>query len=239
VGESAREVLLGRLPDEPRWVDFRGLLGREATRVLGGEGGWALVAPWIPLVACVGDPGAAVLEAALADGGRPPVLCGEDVASELEARLPGWRRSGVTLFTRDAACPLPSPGRARLLVPGEEGLLRHVPEALRAELAAALERSPVAAAFEGDRPVSFCYAHHVTERYWDASVDTLEGHRRRGHAVRAASFLVRHLRLQGLDPVWGAEDDNAGSIGTARRLGFVPSARLVLLHPSGRGAIRP
>jgi RimJ/RimL family protein N-acetyltransferase len=119
-----------------------------------------------------------------------------------------------------------------VLTPDEKEVLVHVPEPLRKELTAALARTPLAVAFEDRRAVSFCYAHHVTETLWDVSVDTLERSRRRGHAVRAASCLIRRMRRLGKEPVWGAEDSNPGSRRAAERLGFVPAARFSLFRPS-------
>jgi hypothetical protein len=66
--------------------------------------------------------------------------------------------------------------------------LASLPAALRTELIRACEYSPVAAVFEKDSAVSFCYAGSQTESLWDISIDTIEGSRRQGHAGVCVSF---------------------------------------------------
>jgi predicted GNAT family acetyltransferase len=80
--------------------------------------------------------------------------------------------------------------------------------------------------------VSFCVASDQTEGLWDVSIDTLEGHRRRGHAARCVSWMVDEMGRRGKEPVWAAEETNAPSMRLAARLGFVPVDGLVLLRPS-------
>ena len=38
------------------------------------------------------------------------------------------------------------------------------------------------------------------------------------------------MAAQGKQPVWGAEDDNAASLGLARKLGFRAVDRLAVVH---------
>jgi len=77
-----------------------------------------------------------------------------------------------------------------------------------------------------ERPVAFCYAAVQTETLWDVAVDTLAEHRRRGLAAACFTALARHMNDRGLSPVWGSLDDNVASMKLARKLGFVPVARL-------------
>jgi GNAT superfamily N-acetyltransferase len=115
--------------------------------------------------------------------------------------------------------------------------LAHVPEALGAELRRALQRGPVAAAFDGARAVSFCHAAYRTERWFDLSIDTLESHRRRGFATSAAAFLVHAMLAQNRRPVWGALDADTPSISLARKYGFRAVDRMVVfLAPAAGGA---
>jgi RimJ/RimL family protein N-acetyltransferase len=112
-----------------------------------------------------------------------------------------------------------------------------LPPGLRTELRAELERTlrrgtPVVAAFVGDVPVSFCYVASETEGLWDVSIDTLEEYRRRGHAAHCAAYMIRHMRdTVGKEPVWGAVELNAPSMGLAAKLGFVPVDRVFVFEP--------
>ena len=74
-----------------------------------------------------------------------------------------------------------------------------------------------------------------TEGLWDISIDTLVGHRRRGHAARCAAFMIRHMReTAGKEPVWGALETNTASMNLAASLGFVVVDRFSVLEPDGR-----
>jgi RimJ/RimL family protein N-acetyltransferase len=93
--------------------------------------------------------------------------------------------------------------------------------------------TPTVAAFVGSVPVSFCYVASETEGLWDVSIDTLEEHRRQGHAARCAASLIRHMRhTSGKEPVWGALESNAASMGLAAKLSFVPVDRVFVFEPA-------
>lgn len=68
---------------------------------------------------------------------------------------------------------------------------------------------------------SFCYPAWQTETLWDVSIETLEPYRRLGLGARAARTLIRHMRLTGRAPAWGALETNSGSRARAARLGFL------------------
>ena len=97
----------------------------------------------------------------------------------------------------------------------------------------ALLRTFVAMTFVDDQPVAFCYPHHETEAFWDVSVDTLEAHRRQGHAARAFGVAHQLMTARGRMPVWGSLDSNAASNGLARRLGMEPIATNYVLIAAG------
>jgi len=86
---------------------------------------------------------------------------------------------------------------------------------------------------DGGAPVAVCSAGAVTETLWDVGIDTLAGHRRRGHATAAYRALAAHLAETGRDPVWGAEDTNVASLRLADELGFEPVDRLAVLTRPG------
>jgi hypothetical protein len=89
------------------------------------------------------------------------------------------------------------------------------------------------AAFVGEVPVSFCYVASETEGLWDVAIDTLEEHRRRGHAAQCVSFLIRHMRhTAGKEPVWGAVEANVPSMSLAAKLDFVPVDRVFVFEPT-------
>jgi predicted GNAT family acetyltransferase len=108
-----------------------------------------------------------------------------------------------------------------------------LPEELRSYLKSTLNRKVLVAASLADgRPVSFCCAEDETEGLWDIAIDTLEGHRRRGHAARCVAWMVAEMRRRGKEPVWAAEETNPASLRLAAKLGFVPADELVLFQPA-------
>jgi predicted GNAT family acetyltransferase len=74
--------------------------------------------------------------------------------------------------------------------------------------------------------VAFCYAGATTESLWDVAIDTVEAHRRQGHAGRCAAFMIRRMRTFGKEPVWQSADDNPASWRLAAKLGFERVAEL-------------
>lgn len=91
----------------------------------------------------------------------------------------------------------------------------------------------MAARFVDGRPVSFCYPCWSTEALWDISIDTVEAYRRRGCAADAVRFMIHHMRASGRDPVWGAVESNAASLGLAAKLGFEPVDAIRVFSPQG------
>lgn len=181
------------------------------------------------------------------------VLVAPEDAAPVAAALPEWVSRRVRLH----ALPHPQawesePDEDVIIATREQApSLEHVPEGLRHEIIEALEGHPparfvpgtlperrpedasvtavpVAFALVDGRAVAFCYPVLQTERYWDVSVDTVEGYRGRGLAGRAARAMIRHMGRLGKSPVWGALESNAASLGAARRLGFVETGRLLV-----------
>jgi RimJ/RimL family protein N-acetyltransferase len=175
----------------------------------------------------VGRPSATAIRTA-ADQARE-ILSVPDDAWWTALALPEWRSEEATLFVRGEGVGFPpfSASEARLVTPGELAEAP-VPEAMRQELAAEAGGGEMAAAFEGGRPVAFCYPASVTEGWWDISIDTLEPFRRRGHAGRAVACCARHMARTGRRPVWGAVASNVASARLAEKLGFAPVDRLIV-----------
>ena len=109
-----------------------------------------------------------------------------------------------------------------------------LPAKLREELERALLRWLVVAAHtEFGQLASFCYAAAPTETLWAVAVETLEAHRRHGHAAQEVKFLVGHMGQQRRRPVWAALESNAASLALAKKLGFRRVDTVVLMHPPG------
>ena len=226
------------LLDEPRWVLARWMLlsGRaEVTGLSGDRRRFVASSTVWPVIAVVGRPDAPFIEgaaSALAAGGF--VVAAEEHGDHVAAVLPGWRRLGASALAWIAGTPLPGPpptSDARLLETGELAALIHVPTALREAVVTASGWAPVAGAFSGGAPVSFCFARAVTETLWDVGLATLEGYRRRGLAKKALRCLAAAMSDRHTWPVWIAEDEDAASRQFAASFGFAPSGRLALFRP--------
>jgi hypothetical protein len=102
---------------------------------------------------------------------------------------------------------------------------------LTAELAWALGRGPVWAAWLDGAPVSFAYAPWRSAAWFDVSVDTLPGARQLGLGAIAAAAMIRGERARGREPVWGANESNAASLRLANRLGFAAVDELWVCAP--------
>ena len=220
----------------------------EGCEILGlgeGAGGLSFVArgllPGAKLVCVVGHPeGEAVAEAVARNGDEGAVIAMPENAPLVAQALPGWEARPAALHLLGEAGLTQMPEDGVRLISDPENLRAPssgLREGLRAELEAVLSRgTPMAAAFAGDVPVSFCYVAAETEGLWDISIDTLVGHRRRGHAARCAAFMIRHMReTVGKEPVWGALETNNASMNLAASLGFVVVDRFFVLEPDGRG----
>ena len=208
------------------------------------------------LLSIVGRPPRRLIQEVAEDvEGVANVLCQPEDAHYVASALPGWRRTGATLHTlrsRPGWADDPDDA-ARIFHAANAPSLAHVPPALRRELIDALrgrttsrfvpgalpdrdvppplEPIPIAAAWHGGRPVSFCYPVMRTEAWWDVSIETLPQYRRQGHAARAVRAMVRHMWTTGRSPVWGARDGNEASLALAAHLGFREVGRLAVFTP--------
>ena len=235
--EAARLARI--LPDIPRWVETRSMLLSEECEVLGLEerGGLSFVVrepDADPVYASVvGRPSGAAIAGAAArgrEGGE--VLATPENRSHVAAALRDWNGVSAVLHTLGDATRLPAVPEVAVRTTSsfEELTSGSLPPDLRSELEEAVGISSVAAAYADGRAVSFCYAGSQTEGLWDVAIDTLEGHRNRGHASRCAAYMIEHMKRRGKQPVWGAEETNAASLALASKLGFVPVDELVVFH---------
>lgn len=210
--------LAARVPELARWVELRSMLLGERARLFGGTADFVAVDRESGLAVLYGDPAPAVIATALA-GAREAVAAPENAPA-----LAGWTRERAILYRLERE---PEGGEAavRLVTAGEIGSWA-MPALLHDELRRVSRYCPVAAAFAGSVPASFCYALE-SETLFDLSIDTLAEHRGRGCATAAAAWMIRYQRQRGRDPVWGALESNTASHRTAARLGFVPADELM------------
>lgn len=218
--------------------------------------GFVVCMPDAALVSVVGRPPRVLIRQVVDDvEGDPNVLCQPVDAEYVRSALPGWPRLGATLHTLRARpdwADDPDPD-ARVFYAPDAPSLAHVPPPLRRELIAALrgrttarfvpgslpdrdvppplEALPIAASWHNGEPVAFCYPVMRTEAWWDISIETLPAYRRQGHGARAVRTMTRHMWQTGRWPVWGARDDNPGSLGLAASLGFEEVGRLCVFTP--------
>jgi GNAT superfamily N-acetyltransferase len=239
-------VLADLLPDEPAWVDLRGILLSGRCAVFAGEDprlGFVARSWDFPFAAVAGRPDAGTVRRAVADAEQSGiidawaewhVLVPPDAAPGVAAALPGWARREVVLHRLAGALPAssqpPAGSEVRLFPEGSAagGVdLSHLPGELAQEMGLDYVASrPLAAASVDGRAVAFCYAPFVTETLWDVAVDTLAPYRRRGLAAACFKALAAHLAVGGRRPVWGAMAANVPSMRLAARLGFTPAAPL-------------
>lgn len=239
------------LPDEPRFVDLRGLLLSGRCEVQCGDDpgrGFLARSHDFPFGAVFGRPETETVRCAVAGAHAAAttragegsdeewhLLAQPESVEAVREALPDWGTRGVMIHRYEGPWP-PSPAAppsgvdVRLAPNGSAaaGLdLSHLPHALRRELTLEyVVRRPMAAALVDGRPVAFCYAPFVTPSLWDVAVDTLEPHRRRGLAAVCFRTLAVHLAADGKRPVWGALESNTASMALAAKLGFVADTRL-------------
>ncbi len=247
---ASAPALASLLPDEPRWIDLRGLLlsGRcNLWTEADPEHGFVAGSWDFPFASLYGSPRPGLIAEAVAAGraacaGRYPaeewqLLVVPEDRPRVATALPGWRPRGITLHRWEGTLPRADAGSGagpgaeiRLLPDGHRaaGLdLGRFPESSRREYEIDwVANRPAAVAVVDDRPVSLCYAAFTTERLWDVSIETLEPYRRRGLAAACFLTLAALMAADGRAAAWGAMDDNPASLGLAARLGFVRDARL-------------
>ena len=234
--------LLEQVPDQPKWVDIRGMLLTGVAAVAGVEPGGGFVVRVQhgarSVVGVVGQPAADVI-AASGDGVTEwtPVIAQPDnaayVADSLARRGDNggeWRAELMIAHTLVAAGGRVAPPEGvavRLLAAADS--LAHLPPGLRHEMTHARELGPVAAVLIDGVAASFCYPCWTTERWWDVSIDTLEPFRGRDLGRLAFRHLYDEMQRGGRRPVWSALESNAASLRLARKIGFLPVDRIAVV----------
>jgi hypothetical protein len=83
-------------------------------------------------------------------------------------------------------------------------------------------RQPLRAVVEDNRAVSICATVRITDAVHCAGVETLAGHRRRGHAARVVAGWAIVVRSLGANPFYSTSWDNEASQQVAARLHLLP-----------------
>jgi hypothetical protein len=205
------------VPDIPRWIEAHGIAADPSSwrREIGA--GFAVGSDAARLVVVAGDADPAGVAALAREVPNHTMLfaieradlaaaSGRDAVRALLHALP----DASTLPELEGATPLP-----------DDAPLAHVPEALAGELAGVRGKRTIWTAFLDGAPVSFAYAPWRSARWFDVSIDTLAEARQLGLGRLVATAMIRDERAQGREPVWGADEGNAASLGLARGLGFV------------------
>ncbi|MDP9495508.1 MAG: GNAT family N-acetyltransferase [Actinomycetota bacterium] len=201
----------------PRWIEVRSLLLHDEATVVGDPSGGVVVGDDGFTVGVVGLPDAGVLDRARTLFAPDAELLVVPEALEHVTGLLTEGRPRRAILHRLHE-PITEVSIADVeIAEVDERFISSMPP----DLAPEVEGAYVAAfRSEGGVVVSVCGAASITETLWDVGIDTLEGHRRRGHARACFLALAGHLAADGLQPVWGAYDDNEESLGMARSLGF-------------------
>jgi hypothetical protein len=222
--------VLDLVPDEPRWVEARGMLlsGRGIVR-WAGEHGALLYAPEDAVVSVVGAVPTAELRALLAGVPRATVALIAPEHRNMLGQFAGWTDQRAIIHVLGARPASEWPSDVTLFGPDDAPRLEHLPDRLRRDLLRALAFGSVAAAWCDELPVSFANPVWETETLYDVSIDTLEAYRGRGLGGRSVNALMTAMAERVMMPVWGALEVNAASLRLARRLGFTPVAELVVM----------
>jgi GNAT superfamily N-acetyltransferase len=262
---SLVSLALSRVPDQARWIDTRGMLlsGRSVVFVPSRpeDTGMITAVPDAALASVVGRPPVdTLLQAVSSMAGDVNVLSQMEDADYVASALAGWRRQRAIIHVLSSPQPWERDADtgARIFSRQTAPRFDHVPEQLRRELLDALHgrtvsrfvpghlpRStrivsritvPMTAVWADGRPVSFCYPVWQTETLWDVSIETLPAYRGLGLGARAARTLIRHMRLGGRAPVWGALETNRASRSLAARLGFLETAGVAVFSTAAVAA---
>ena len=205
------------LPDAPRWVEAHGIAGDPASwsRALGG--GLAVGNDAARLAVVLGDADPAQV------GALARELTGHTLLLAIERGdlVAATGRAAARALVHTLAAPEGVPDLEGAVLLPDDAALDHLPAALADELAAARGQRTIWSVFLDGLPVAFAYAPWRSARWFDVSVDTLVEARQLGLGRIVAAAMIRDERAHGREPVWGADEGNAGSLRLARGLGFV------------------
>jgi GNAT superfamily N-acetyltransferase len=219
---------LARLPDEPRWVDVRGMLLSGRARVVAAPDadprldGFVVTVPDVSLAAVVGAPAAEVIAAAVGGlAGDVNLLAQHEDAGRVGAALPSWVRHTAILHVLPGVMPWESDEETavRVFGRGSSPRLDHVPDPLRRELRDAL-------------------AGRTTARFVDGAIPQADVPAGQAHVPMAAAWAgARPVAF--CYPVWQTErwwDVAIDTLETHRRQGYAQrAARTLIRHQRAAG----
>jgi len=236
--QSIHQSVLQCLPDTPRWIEARSMLLNGRGLVLDFQADpEASGAPYkgvlfqedIGLGVLIGKPDADLLFqiSELAD----EIICPIENAEHCTSAFEGWSKEGATIYLRNKDIPMPEleTSYQRTIKVGELAEISDLPQLLFEELEEEQNSgTEIYCATTENKPIAFCYAGSISEKYWDISIDTLPAYRRQGHATRSVVYAINQMEKQNREPVWAAVDSNRASLAMADKLGFMPVDRLMV-----------
>lgn len=80
---------------------------------------------------------------------------------------------------------------------------------------------------KGDEPAAWAFSAAVSDKELDIGIETAESCRGQGLATIVGAAMIRYALGCGKTPVWACHSENAGSVRTAEKLGFVRTAECV------------
>lgn len=134
------------------------------------------------------------------------LLAPDDAAAEIVAGPTYW-----------LARPIASCGDVVLVTPANQHLLNG---GLEAWIPDVLHQQPFVVSVVAGRAVSVCASVRITAEAHAAGVETLPGHRRRGHAAAAVAGWAREVTRQRRNALYSTSWGNLASQGVASRLGL-------------------
>lgn len=215
------------VPDDPRHVEIRSLLLGGDAEVIGSPSGGLVVASDRSVAGVVGSPSPSLVDRGISSLAEDADLLvfpeGLGVVTSVMTHVTPQRAVIHRLASSLPTDPVDDVSVGAV----DASLLASLPD----DLAEEVDGAVLAAVRRVDGVVvAVCGAWWPTETLWDVGVDTLPGHRRRGHARACFTALARHMEGRGLSPVWGALADNFASLRMAESLGFVPDGELFVIE---------
>lgn len=231
--QSIHQNVLQCLPDTPRWVEARSMLLNGRGLVLDfhakPEAKGALFQEDIGLGVLIGLPDTDLLfqMSELAD----EIICPIENAAHCARAFEGWSKEGAAIYLRNKDTPIPELETScqRTIKAGELAEIGDLPQLLFEELEEEQNSgTEIYCATAENKPIAFCYAGSISEKYWNVSIDTLPAYRRQGHATRSVVYAINQMEKQNREPIWVAFDSNTASLAMANKLDFIPVDRLMV-----------
>ncbi len=202
-------------------------------KTYGDEKDFILISQTKKLACVYGKPEINLLHRAIPSDSQIDILALPDSKEYLSATFPKWHLETAIIHEwQNVLDEETSTGLMfSLLSKKEIEQINDIDITLQKELLNEAENTEIGAVVVEGKPVCFCYANFLTEKYWDISIDTLPGFRRKGYADACVKFMIEFHKDR--NPVWGALASNTPSLELAKKLGFVPVAKQALfLNPS-------